>query len=389
MDLCSQIFQNFYNDNIKINHLNSILKFIVSQNYCTFNNKFYKIEDGLPMGFPLSGILADIFMNYIETSFIVNSNNKFNPNIVKWLRYVDDIFCIWRGNIDTLYEFYKFLNTIHSNLKFTMEIERNKSLNFLDLSIHNSNNLPIFNIYRKPSSIVTVIPFDSYHPLSIKLAAFRFYIHRTITYPLTFENKIEEFKFIFNLAKENNFPNKYIYSIIYRILMKIDPLYTSNTTDNFIYKSIPFNRLSTSVKPILNKYNIHPMYTSKHNLLTLLGNYKNSNFDLLSESGVYSIGCLDCNASYIGQTGRALAKRISEHKRQLSSNIFRHKLDTGHRIDYDNPVFIYRCQKGYKLDLLERFEIEKHKYSENHILLNDQIEFSDTPLFKYTKFNSF
>ena len=54
---------------------------------------------------------------------------------------------------------------------------------------------------------------------------------------------------------------------------------------------------------------------------------------------VYKIHCSDCQATYIGETGRNLTTRLTEHKRatkkgDLNNNIAEHHLKTSHANDY-------------------------------------------------------
>ena len=59
---------------------------------------------------------------------------------------------------------------------------------------------------------------------------------------------------------------------------------------------------------------------------------------------VYQINCKDCEASYIGQTGRNFQVRLKEHKRAtekgniLESGIAEHACTTGHRIDWEAHI---------------------------------------------------
>ena len=54
---------------------------------------------------------------------------------------------------------------------------------------------------------------------------------------------------------------------------------------------------------------------------------------------VYSIPCVECSSVYIGQTGRSLKQRISEHRRALKngdvqmSALAEHVFNTGHAVD--------------------------------------------------------
>ena len=69
----------------------------MQQNYFSFNNKFFKQQDGLPMGSPLSPLLADIFMDNFESNLLNNKKISLISNIKFWYRYVDDVLCFWCG----------------------------------------------------------------------------------------------------------------------------------------------------------------------------------------------------------------------------------------------------------------------------------------------------
>ena len=49
------------------------------------------------MGSPLSGLLADIFLNNFENTYLLSSHNKWHHNIMFYKRYVDDTFVIFNG----------------------------------------------------------------------------------------------------------------------------------------------------------------------------------------------------------------------------------------------------------------------------------------------------
>ena len=57
---------------------------------------------------------------------------------------------------------------------------------------------------------------------------------------------------------------------------------------------------------------------------------------------VYEIKCGDCNATYVGQTGRNLSQRVKEHHtatvngRVEHSGIAQHAWDSHHEIDWSN-----------------------------------------------------
>ncbi|CAF4527878.1 unnamed protein product, partial [Rotaria sp. Silwood2] len=80
-----------------------------------FEEKIYKQIDGVAMGNPLAPIIADLWMQKMEQKL-----NKFTVNKpIVWLRYVDDIFCIFTISITKIDEFHNRINKWHTNLRFT------------------------------------------------------------------------------------------------------------------------------------------------------------------------------------------------------------------------------------------------------------------------------
>ena len=73
---------------------------------------------------------------------------------------------------------------------------------------------------------------------------------------------------------------------------------------------------------------------------------------------VYKIKCCDCQATYIGEIGRNLNKRLTEHKRatrygDLNNNIAEHHLQTNHRIDWDSAECVIHSTDYYQRLTLE------------------------------------
>jgi len=81
------------------------------------------------MGSPLFPILADIVMQDLEEKAI----NNLDIDFPFYYRYVDDILLLTPDvKVNTILNTF---NNIHKRLQFTVELEKNRSLNFLDLSL--------------------------------------------------------------------------------------------------------------------------------------------------------------------------------------------------------------------------------------------------------------
>ena len=107
----------FYMFSISCFEIIKITTIITQHNYFIFNNKYYTQPEGLPMGSPISSILAEIFIHDIEQTHILNEqNNKYANKIIYWYRYVDDILLLYNGNTKQLHQ---FINKLNRKFNFT------------------------------------------------------------------------------------------------------------------------------------------------------------------------------------------------------------------------------------------------------------------------------
>ena len=105
--------------------------------------------------------------------------------------------------------------------------------------------------------------------------------------------------------------------------------------------SIPYIKdTSETISRILQPYNIRVAHKPKTTLRHLLINVKDRDEPNNRQGAVYKIKWSDCQASYIGETGRNLDTRLTERKRATKNGdannhiAVRHQL-TNHSIDLD------------------------------------------------------
>ena len=80
--------------------------------------------------------------------------------------------------------------------------------------------------------------------------------------------------------------------------------------------TLPYIRgTSETIARILQTYNIRVAHKPINTLRRLLTNVKGKDKLEDRQGAVYKIKCCDCQASYIGETGRNLSTRLTEHKR--------------------------------------------------------------------------
>ncbi|XP_031639510.1 uncharacterized protein LOC116351527, partial [Contarinia nasturtii] len=167
-----------------------------------------KITKGTCMGNALSPFLANLFMSNFEMK--LKEENSL-PRI--WWRYVDDVAAVIEREKEN--EIMALLNSQQPTINFTIELETNKSLPFLDVRIsHKTDGSIEFGVYRKPSNTPCYIPFDSHCPTSHKKAAFHSMVHRLVRLPLNINNYMEEVKYIKYAALLNGYSELMVDNLI-------------------------------------------------------------------------------------------------------------------------------------------------------------------------------
>ena len=366
----------------------SILDTTLKQNYFTYNNEHYLQKDGLPMGSPLSSIISELFLQHLEKLNISKLTNKHN--IVFYGRYVDDILIIYNNVKNDDKGILSSFNKLHPNLKFTLESENNRSINYLELNIKRTKNNVIFDIHRKPTTSKISILYNSNHPSQHKLANFHYLLNRLNNIPLSKPNYNKELSNIIEIAKFNNYPLNHIYTLNNRIKNKIKlkahtTLNNKQNNNQTWHKMTYFPLISEKISHIFKKYNINISYKTINTTKIKLTN-KDKNTDNMKCSGVYKLDCA-CGSSYIGRTTRTFERRLYEHKHSFKYNLPQNSAFAAHLLQNQHS-FINSTFKPIKIihdkriiDIWEHLEIYKSFHGSER-LVNEQIPDIDNPLFK-------
>ena len=103
--------------------------------------------DGIAMGSPLVPALANIFMVEFEQNIIP----ALSEDISLWKRYVDDTICFVNSN--RISHVFESLNSFYSNIKFTIEIEKENKIVFLDILLIPYKDFINTTVYRKKTNL--------------------------------------------------------------------------------------------------------------------------------------------------------------------------------------------------------------------------------------------
>lgn len=81
-----------------------------------------------------------------------------------FFRYVDGTFLVWQHGAEKLNFFLQHLNSPHVNIKFTMEIEKDGTLPFLDVLIRKKyDGRQGHSVYHKPTHTDQYLHAGSFH----------------------------------------------------------------------------------------------------------------------------------------------------------------------------------------------------------------------------------
>ena len=297
------------------------------------------------MGSCISPVVANIFMEHIERRAL--STFREPPRI--WLRYVDDVFCVIKSSV--IDDFHHHVNSISPNVKFTLELEDNNSLAFLDVYVKRTVNSKLWTtIYQKPTHTDRYLQFDSHHPLHHKLAVARTLYHRIDSH---IQNPSER-KSHFDLTKKtltlNGFPARFTHPFS---KSKTDKPAASTQLTFSGFTTLPYIKgVSDKIKRILLETGVQVAFKPFLTIGRFLPSLKDEINHNEKSNLVYEVPCQNCPFVYIGQTKRDLKSRIKEHQRAIKfqrpekSALCQHSMENDHLIDW-SKVKILKVEHDY------------------------------------------
>ena len=352
------------------------LEMCVTNSFFIFNGELFRQRDGLGMGLPLAPTFANIFMSHHEKKFLNNCPAEFSP--VFYRRYVDDTFVLFRDQSHANL-FLNYINNQHNNISFTMEVEADGTLPFLDVTITKSCNSFNTSVYRKPSNSNLTISYFSFCSFNFKLNSIKSLLSRAYGICSNYDLLNREFEYIKQLFHMNGFGKHFVDLQIGKFLSKKFTISRPNVDEKQkLYFTIPYfgsqsEELRTEISKLMHKY-----FNNISFQLVLCNPYKLGNFfsykDKISKgmrsSLVYKYCCARCASEYVGSTSRALATRVAEHAGRSyrtnriltnppNSNIYEHANNCDSPITLENFSILNSCNNISDLHILESLYIYK------------------------------
>jgi hypothetical protein len=331
--------------------------------FFSFQGEFFEQTSGVAMGSPLSPIVANLYMEKFEK--IALETYPLKPS--RWKRYVDDTNVKWPHGKEELDRFFEHLNGISENIKFTMELEENNSIPFLDvLMIRKQDGTLGHKVFRKKTHTDSYLHADSHHHPSQKMGVLNTMATRAARISDK-EHLEEEIDHLTRVFKNIGYRDK----DIKKAMNKKDRMTrVQNDQTSNLKAFLPYIRgVTDKIAKVLKRKEI---VTSFKPLITIRQRMKSVKdpIDQQQGKGIYKVSC-SCGKCYIGETRRSFQVRIKEHEadirneRTRTSALAEHSLKTKHHVCLEDTKILAKEDHYYKRRLREALEIIKHPNNMN------------------------
>ena len=366
-----------------------LLKLAVTNCYFSFNDRFYIQKTGLPMGSPLSPILANIFLEFYERDKL-SSVLDFDRNT--WLRYVDDVFVIL-PNTTNIPQLIEQINSLHPSIQFTFEQEQNLSLPFLDIHVIKNQNNHRFNfkVYRKPTNSNSYIHYFSHHSNQIKLGTITNIFLRAyaICCPEFLQDEILFIKNVFNSLA---YPSHLIHRAHMNARKSFYRVNNNNNSNKDFSKVLilPFDSNIAPVKHILKDKNIKVINRSSNTVRSQFSFKMHPPTDK-NTNVIYYVPCGSCTSGYIGESIN-LDKRLYSHNYDrtnfnTNNSIVNHIASKNHNVNLKNTIVLHNENDTNKRKLIESVLIcnnenfNNQKCNYNLDVISNHLVYNKIPIF--------
>jgi len=269
-----------------------------------------------------------------------------------WYRYVDDVFCICKKSQVT--ELLNFLNDRDKAIKFTVEVEVDDKLPFLDcLVTKESTGSLSTTVYRKPTHTNHYLNFESHNPISTKSSVIGSLARRALQVSGSETALISENKHLVNVFCKNSYPKKFIKQEIRKAQKPRPP---SEKTEVKTWARLPYVKgASEAVARILRKNQIGAAFYAPDTLRKRLVHPKDKLPVNYCSNAVYKVECQDCNQAYVGKTIRNISERMKEHsssirlKQPEKSALSKHCFELGHSARTETPAVLSTARNEAEL----------------------------------------
>jgi hypothetical protein len=306
-----------------------LLGICLSSTYFQYTDNYYRQNTGTAMGSPISAIVAELFLQMLEIQCIDPMSC-----VLFWRRYVDDIFAILRAR--KIQEVLKKINSFHKNIEFTLEMEQDGKLPFLETMTYEKEDKSIgFYVYRKPTHTNVYLNYNSFHPKAHKMSVCDSLLTRAFKL-CDQDHETQEIEYVQNVLKANLYPQKVIEERLNTVRRKIAIPKPNKILEKRIILPFAGDVTIQIAQFIRRSLGWEIGYIPGQKLSSLVNNMKQKPPRI--QHGVYKFNCQDCLIPYIGESGRDINIRFEEHEKDIR------------KMNIKSPVALHMAENQHNLN---------------------------------------
>ncbi|XP_053686394.1 uncharacterized protein LOC128735938 [Sabethes cyaneus] len=337
------------NTNIDRTSFLAAVKLVLESTYFVYDGHYHQQHYGVPMGSPLSPVIANVVMERLEQESTHSLQGKQVP-LLYYRRYVDDCLCVAKEeHIQAILDTF---NAFHERLEFTIEREQQGRIKFLDMMLTRENGKVRTNWLPKQTN-GRYLDYTSESPFQHKCNTVIALYDRAIKLT-NINDRPAAIQTATKILEGNSYPDWFTRKLLKQRVHK-----HYNTIENEVKNDVEVKYMSTPYVPGLSEKISKTL--KKNNLIVATkprDKIKNKIFSKLKDpipttkqkNVIYSIPCgAGDNREYIGQTGRRLDTRIAEHKNDAKKSEARtglalHTIQEGHIFDFEKTRILEKIE---------------------------------------------
>ncbi|XP_044578918.1 uncharacterized protein LOC123261389 [Cotesia glomerata] len=324
--------------------LEDLIIFCYDSSYFVYQGEFYSQMDGSSMGNPASPVIANIVVNYV----------------------IDDtIVAITEGEVNNILELF---NSFDNNIQFTMEVEKDNSLSFLDVLVKRSDGKLLTDWFIKPISSGRLLNWNSNHPRSQKISMIKGLLDRMSRLSSSDFYEVN-FKKIRNMLLKNNYDLSLVDSVINRFKENLKNKTSSlgNMNNSIKYCRFPYvAELSQRVDRCFIGTNVRLAFYNILRANSIYSKLKDPVSKQQQAGIVYRIP-YSCGLCYVGQTKQYLNTRVKQHiydckninvVKENKTALAAHYFDQHHNFAFENVEILDKEINWWKRNVSEMIFIK-------------------------------
>ena len=336
---------------LRLEHVKELLEVCLWKSYFLWDGQIHCLEDSGPIGLSLMVVLAESFLQTLESNALRIARSLPIPcEPITHRRYVDDSHDRFHDKPKSQ-QFLAILNQQERRVQYTAEYENEaKELNYLDVTTKNNRTGSyIFKVFRKDAITEVQVKPTSCHDKTTLDGIFKGFLFRAkaICSPEFLQGEIE---FLTNVFVENGYKRFELERIIADATRpRRDSNGDAALTPAPKYTSMPFvPGIDGPLRKAFRRAGCKLAFKAPRNLSSILTSGNKPKLPPNSSQGVYftPTGCI---RGYTGETGKMILTRNGEHAKAIFTGDSKNDALAAHKED---------CQCSDRLDETQVIAVE-------------------------------